>query len=89
MPIDDCCDKIKTNGKDKNEVGYFAIAEKTVEMTTRLENGGVLHTTVHLCPDHILKAAKASCREIRQKEEERIKNSFPYRTLKFLGLYKR
>lgn len=85
MSIDD---NFRTNEKEKNEVGYFAITEKTVEMTTRMENGGVLHTTVHLCPDHILKAAENSYKEMERKEEERIKNSIPYRALKFLGIYK-
>ena len=88
MSIEDKCDKIRTNGRDKNEVGYLAITRNTVEMNTRMDNGGILHTIVHLCPDYLFEASKSATKEIQEKEAERRKNSLCYRAFKFFGLYR-
>ena len=88
MSIDDRCDNIRSRGKNKNEVGYASIKGDIVELNTRLENGGVLHSTIHLCPQSLLDASKNYQKEMDKEIEARRKSSFGYRALKFLGIYK-
>ena len=89
MSIDDHCNKIRTNGKNKNEIGHLAIEGDTITINTRMEKGRILQTNFWIWPDWLSDSNKKYLKEIRLKKEERIKNSLSYRTLKFLGLYKR